>query len=303
MLKIRYILFVFLLLLVFSGSVFAQIGGDPTPLNNSTHQYSILMSDKTNNFAWSIYSGHITSTEIDNNTYSPLPVSYYKVGEVDVNATGEAYVWLTFNGLPTNMPYLGYGASLGTYTLAYKESTKGTYKCERSVVFHFTMYPPLDVDISLANPTASKCPDNSGVPQVGVTSQSTRTYNVDLVYPEVAPGYVQSWQFTLNIIVEGASGASATIKSVVIGATTIADNINMSTYNFDFTAPVGTRQVAVAVTFNDVLGVEQDLKLELQPISAFFSERDADEIDKTPGNIVSDKFFAMPNVGVISALN
>ncbi len=301
MIKIRYLYITILFLMAGRGLLFGQIGGNPDPLNNSTHRYYVPMSDITNNFAWSIYSGTVTSDDIDNGVVTPLPATgYFKFGVTDVDLSGNAFVWITFNGSPDDMPYLGYSGSDGVYTLAYKESTTGTFKCEKSIVYDFILYPPLDVDI---NDMSNTCQDESGNFLTSLNSRTTRTYPVVLVAPLEDPGYAGTWNFTMNILVKGISGNSATIHSVVIGGTTIETDIGETTYEFNYPVSAGTRTVNVEITYNDVLGVNQEVNVELGYITAQFSERDEDEINKTPGNVEQHIIYAMPDVGIISALN
>lgn len=283
---------------------FAQaIGGNATPLYSSTHKYTVDMSDAGNNFSWSVYAGHITSAQIDAGTVTPLPATgYYKFGEIDVDGTGKAYVNITFDGDLANLPYLGYSGSNGQYTIVYNEATTGTYVCDRSIVYHLVLQPPIDIDVDLAIVSANKCPDQSNTPQEGTSSQTSRDYKVSLVFPATNPGYVSTWNFTMDVEIKGKSGANASIHSVSVGATTIATSINQSTYSFNYdVTTVGIRDVTVTVVFNDQLGVEQDVIVELPYISAFYDERDHDEIFKTTGNIVTDVIWAMPDVGAITA--
>lgn len=280
-----------------------QIGGNPSPLYTSTHRYSIEMDDVANSFSWSVYAGNITSTQIDEATVSPLPATgYFTFGETDIDGT-DAFVEIKFDGDPVNMPYFGYNSSNGGYTLAYTEVTDGEFECPKTVVYTFTLYPPIDVDIKYISQSGSECPDSTGIPQVDFNSKTTRTYNVTLAYPEANPGYSDDWNFTLDVSVVGNDGVSATIHSVSIDGTLIEENINLSAYDTDYTVPEGTQEVEVSIVYNDVLSVTQSIMVELSYISGSFSERDVDEIDKTQGNIEEHVIFAMPDVGNIIALN
>lgn len=277
----------------------AQVGGDSSPLQHSRHTYSIVMGYEANSPSWRIFSDHLSVADIEGGSYTPLTRNVaYSVVLDDIDGT-DAIFKVEFNGTMT----------AGNYTMAYKENTADD--CFKTEILQFVLHPSFDVDVALlVAGDLQDCGDLSGDPQLpGFTAfKTTIPYAVNLVSPDAGTGYEGSqWSFRFTVSAVGQSGGtSATIESV--GLDFNGDGIDQ-TLTPGALASVYSETVLVSnlpavslvvlqVTYNDVLGVSQNVRCELTEIEGAYLEIDADN-----SNRVDHEIYAMPAAGDIIALN
>lgn len=310
---------ILIVLLLFTGvgahaQLTYEIGGDSVPLYQSTHTYRVEMSNTLNESYWNLYEGTLTVAEVQSGDYTPL-VAKTDYGVEIENAGGFASITIRFlNPLPAATRPINYdnGTDPGRYTLTYRETTTDDYKCFANEVFHIHVMPPIDIDIAHVG-DEYRCQDNSEVYQNTTESQSEAVYTVFIEYPDTlttgTTGYSGTWEFYLNVNTQGdVVGQHTTIAGVVAntGGVTISNDtgIGTRTYGAKFeVTDANVHEIEFTVTYNDVLGVTQDITVNLTSISGRFNEVDADEIFGTEGNEITHTIYAMPAVGVLSALN
>lgn len=285
---------VFLMTLMLSLKVFSQVGGNSSPLQNSTHTYSILMGDDEDAPSWRILSGTLTAQDIDLGLGVVVVRNVGYIVEREEISGGYARITIEFSG--TMAP--------GNYTMAYKETNDDN--CFRTVAYNFTLHPPMDVDVVLANGAdAARCPDLSGTPEPpGFRAyRTTVSYIVRLTHPAVYAG--TNWQFRLIATVTGQSGASATVYQITAddGNDSTIDNTftpapGLSTFSQDYAVSNTYSQVLFTVTYNDVLGIDQNVRFEITAIEGSYLEIDVDA-----SNRVDHTIYLMPAAGDLEAMN
>lgn len=299
----------FLLLLGVGNTVWAQIGGQFTPLQYSTHTYSIAMGDANFTPVWGVYASTVSASEIEDGVATP--VAGYELVVTPYKAAGVAYFKVRFAINNVGMP-------TGDYVIGYKEITNDTKLCTRAVVQPITLFDAFDVDVKLPDgvPTAN-CPGGSEqLKGQDLTSTTTAQYIVYVNYPTAAlDGYVatggsEKWKFNFTIQISGISGTSATINSVAVAATGLTPipsyTVPASTSVFNGTCevkPSNVTPLTFTVVFNDQLGVSQDVSFAIKAIEGAYLEPDIDEVTGGAGNTVTHTIWSMPNVGAITALN
>lgn len=316
--KHTYIRFAFVLLLLLMAVRFGyaqtSLGDNKTPLQFSTHTYSVTMGNANDQVSWRIYKYENTFTDatlvnvleadIRSATplYTPLIRNTDYVVKSDKTVGGTASIQIEFSK-PT-MP-------VGDYVLVYMEAAPGAAgdeDCSSIAVYKFSLKAPIDAGIALSDGEKQQtCPDITGTPQEGNTSRTTTEYKVTLAYPNAASNerYAGvSWYFRYTVKTEGQGGASATIHSVRIKEddatySTVAENINSSSYTNTYTAASASKQIFIEVIYNDQLGVQQVASVEVTEVEGTYFESER----TTDNNKVSQTFYAMPNLGTISALN
>jgi hypothetical protein len=289
-----------LLLLILSIIIKAQVGGNVTPMQYSTHTYSVDMEEESNNPVWKIYSGHISANDIESGGFEANLVTrnvQYTVNSDDI-IEGEAIIEILFNG---NMVP-------GLYTISYLETNDDL--CFKTIVLHITMQGPFDIDVNLDNPAdAANCPDLSDLfkDPLATNYQTTIPYSISMVNPDTDDGFYSgsTWTFNYAVQITGRSaGLNSTIASVLIEYDGYSQLITLpgtsSAYNNSLTVNNSSTvtEVLISVTFNDQLGVTQDVRFELSEIEGAYLESDVDGFDR-----VDHVIFGMPDVGVITALN
>lgn len=296
---------------------FAQrIGGNMTPLLYSVHTYSISMGDVTYQPNWGLYPAGTAASEIEDGTAVALiPGTDFTVIELPFTeriVSGRSYWKIQFNNnIAVSTPYV----------IGYKENTVDINECLTAVVQDIEVQGIFDVDVALETPDddAARCGDESNQLLIDTeTIQTQVNYRVFINYPENPPGYVESggtgyWRFDFNITATGRGGAAAadaTIASITAtdGATNIGTwNPSPGTSSFDANIdvnPVSISPVYFTVTYNEVLGVTQDISFSISTIRGAYLEPDIDEISNRPDlNRVTHTIYAMPNVGQITAWN
>jgi hypothetical protein len=301
----------FLLLLGVGNTVWAQIGGQFTPLQYSTHTYSIAMGDANFTPVWGVYVEGTDEGDIESGL--AVEASDYEVYETKKLA-GIAYFTVRFADNNTAM-------ATGNYVIGYKETTNDTKLCTRAVVEPIILYNAFDVDVALhEDENPFDCPDGSGdLKGQDLTSTTTIDYVVYVEYPTagvplngylgLAGGGTEKWKFTFDVEVNGISGTSATIASIEANA------LGMATQTFSVTGtpslytgtctvtPARLTPVTFTVVYNDQLGVSQDVSFKIRAIEGAYQEPDIDEVTGAAGNTVTHTIWAMPDVGAITALN
>ncbi|MDA3817945.1 MAG: hypothetical protein PF486_11245 [Prolixibacteraceae bacterium] len=293
----------FLLMLVqFS---MAQVGGNNSPLIFSTHTYRIVMGLETNIPSWRIYSGHLTTVEIESGSYETdrlVRNTDYTVNEDEIEG-GIALFEVFFNN-PTQMP-------VGDYTIAYNEINGDN--CFKTVIYHIQLHTQFDVDVALDDALdAADCSDYSDSPQLPDFEdfQTRIPYRVTLVYPDAGTTYGgDEWSFRFTATASGQDGGDdATVALVEVDFSddatidqTLTPTGTPSSYSEVVTVDNSSTKihdVIVWVTYNDVLGVSQDIEFELTEIDGSYIENDVDNLNR-----VTHEIFEMPDVGDIIVLN
>lgn len=294
-----------------------EIGGNLSPLKYAVHLYSIQKGDVSYTPNWALYQAGTTANEIEDGT-----------AEAKKMTLGTHYVVLVPSASEAVDPSRAYwkiqfkDIAPGTYVIGYRESTGGTNDCLTAVVRDITVYPPLDVDIELVNSgDAESCGGQSGTPQNATQNLNQLTtevqYRVYMKYPDnpayVSSGGVGNWRFNFTVTATGAvAGANSTIAGIQATApgmttATFNDAVGFSAYTGTLiVTPMAITEVVLTVTYYDVLGVDQGIKVELGSIFGAYQEADVDIVENTPGgggNLVTHTIFSMPNVGAITALN
>lgn len=302
-------------------NLYAQIGGNLTPLQYSTHEYSALKEHPSNNAIWNIYlradedgdtdidADDLTALElkIERGTATPLIVGtdYTKLSPVGADPA-RAYFRVQFSTSTTTLP-------VGEYVIGYLETAgNGTY-CTTSTVQVITIYGPFDIDVG--GDSGAGCPDDS---ESGDYIQNASTYVfqtqvqflVNLVYPDAGSGgydFTTPWRFRFDIAVNGVSGSSAVINSVNITGTGFTEqSYSPGTSTFYQVCTVtneSTTQLVFTLTINDVLGVEQDVDFWISSILGSFREPDIDEAKNLAGNSIDYTIYMMPASGEIFSIN
>jgi hypothetical protein len=275
----------------------AQIGGYDTPLKYSIHTYTVNMGNASNSVVWNIYDSTATREGID--AIPPVYKAYGKTTAYRVisqtKAAGVASFEIEFSGtIPDSME------AGKKYRLAYRE--EGGDNCYIYKFLDFVLQSPFDADVL---PIANFCPDSNLYYQEGTgipTSQTTIYYHVALQNNDYnPPGY---WYFNYNITVTGQGGASATIEQVAYTGYTWNQPPLISTNSHPAEIPITTRDVEIAVTYNDVPGVRQHVDFMIDGIEGAFSERDVDVINGTLGENEKEHYIdAIPAAGFIAALD
>lgn len=297
----KYILWV--LLLVMAKCVFAQVGNNLTPMQYATHTYRITMGAEGNIPLWRIYSGHLSVNQIESGSFTALQRNVDYTVLADEISTGDAVFTVEYNG---NM-------DPGAYTICYKENNED--ECFKTEILEIDMQSPFDVDMTLADAAdAANCPDMSAVPQQsGTLYQTTIPYRIEIVYPLLGGpegGYAGEWSFNYQVSADGQGALdNARIAAInfdygddLTNDLTHTPAGNVSSYSGSVTVPNNNpdavQVVVMYVTFNDVLGVAQDISVELSGIEGSWYEVDSDL-----NNSVSNTIFSMPAAGDINALN
>ncbi len=309
--KIKYLLIVIFILT--TNNLFAQIGGNLSPLKYSIHTFSILMYNESYDPEWGIYPSGTTAVEIENKTAVPLVngTAYNQVGATWKNG-GYSYYKVQFNG---NMTVYDGTEGSGEYVIGYIEYTNDDFACATAVVRDFTLYPPFDVDAFLVG-NVERCPGGSGVLQRGVPGSQTEVeYEVNIEYPDELGGYVEgmTWTFSFEVNIT-AVGSKATINRIETSGTAadrywvVPGDIPTGSTNFIGTFEVNpseTTPVTFSIIYNDVLGSEQDISFRIYDIMGSFGELDIDEIGggNINGNIQNVQLNPMPNVGALTVWN
>jgi hypothetical protein len=182
-------------------------GGPADPLRYSTHDYQILMDDKSlyteisyaeDGTGWVIYEQDGITPVADAN-YDILASS---LDEATDPPRGIAKVTIRFNGtmLPDETDYI----------LRFTEQTD--YGCFSVRDFPFTLHAPFDVDIY---DMADECSDVSGTIQDPDVDVPTSTYNYTIELIE--PTYANNWGFhyDISIVEDGVGNNDASIESVL----------------------------------------------------------------------------------------
>lgn len=300
MIQYKYI-GILLTLLTLSLVAGAQIGGNTSPMQYSTHTYSIVMGEEDNTPLWRIYSGTLSVADVESGSYTPLTRNVdYAVNNDDISG-GVAFIEVRFTG----------AMAPGDYTVAYEETNDDD--CFKTEILEIEMQAPFDVDVALLNSADEEdCPDLSGDLQLpGFTDYQTAVaYNVTIENPDPsANDYAgDSWSFRFTVTASGqGGGSSATIDSVEVdyGYDTVVEETltpgsTVSTYSSVVTVDndPAVSQVVLTVYFSDALGVTQDIDFELSEIEGSYLELDTD-LSELEENVI----YAMPDVGDISALN
>ncbi|MFA9392249.1 MAG: hypothetical protein ACERKD_20725 [Prolixibacteraceae bacterium] len=308
----------FSLLLGFS--LYAQIGGNTTPLQYSVHTYSVVMDNSVYDAVWGIFPAGTSADDIEKGTAGALvPGTAYTILGIPWKEGSTAKFRVQFNG---NMTAFDGTAGSGEYVIGYMETTTGTSACATASAMPFILYEPFDVDIDLLDSDDSGiCSDQQGILlENSLATTHTVEYTVFITSP--SGGYVAvndvQWQFDFLINVVGANPAlNATIASIVATNADMDaqswDPGNQSTYSATCAVSPngpdptpGVNQVTFTVEFNDQLGVEQDVTFTISNIFGYYGELDFDIIDSggdLNDNIATNTIWSMPDVGLIEAMN
>lgn len=303
-------------MLAMAAPSFAQIGGNMTPLLYSVHTYSILMGDVTYQPNWGLYPENTDAGQIEDGTAVALiPGTDFTVIELpfaEQIIAGRSRWKIQFNLKITENT---------NYVLGYKETTADVNECLTAVVQSIAVQETFDVDVELSNPLvdAVRCGDESN--QLLIGNEIIKTvvdYRVFINYPDNPPGYVAlggtgNWRFDFNITATGRGGAAAedatialiTANDGVLNIETWTPDSGTSSYDANIVVnPVSITPVFFTVTYNEVLGVTQDISFSISSIRGAYLEPDIDEINNRPDlNRVTHTIYAMPNVGQITAWN
>ncbi len=315
---IKYTAILFILLLFTGVGAHAQltyeIGGDSVPLYQSTHTYRVQMSNTLNESYWNLYEGTLTVAQVQSGDYTPLVAKTDYSVEIE-NAGVYATITIRFlapGAAAANPIAYDNGSESGRYTLTYRETTVDDFKCFANEVFHIHVMPPIDIDIAHQG-DQYRCQDESDVYKTNIESVSEAVYTVYIEYPDTlttgSTGYSGTWEFYLNVSTQGEiSGQNTTIADVVPNTTgvyiTNVTGIDTRTYGGKFeVTDADVHEIQFTVSYNDVLGVTQEITVGLTGISGKFNEVDADEIFGGEGNQIKHTIYAMPAVGVLTALN
>lgn len=300
-------------------NLFAQIGGNLTPLQYSTHEYSAVKEHPSNNAVWNLYeridedgdldidADDLTALEykIERGTAVALVVGtdYTKLSPVGADPA-RAYFRVQFSTSTTTLP-------LGEYVIGYLETAANGTFCTTSTVQVITIYSPFDIDV--AGDDGADCPDEAGDWIRDASThifQTEVTFLVNLTYPDAGSGgydFTNPWRFRFDIAVNGVSGSAAVINSVRITGTGYTEqNYSPGTstyYNVCTVTSESTTQLVFTLTINDVLGVEQDIDFLISSILGSFREPDYDEAKNLPGNSIDYTIYKMPASGEIIAIN
>lgn len=295
-----------------------QIGGNLTPLLYSVHTYSIAMGDIGYTANWGLYPSGTTAGDIEDGSAAAValvPGTDYTVIPLlpaQQIVGGRSYWKIQFN---LNI------AQNTTYVIGYKETTADVNQCLTAAIQEIIVQETFDVDIALSTPAvdAARCGDESNNLLTGdETMQSSIDYRVFINYPD-DPSYVLSggngyWRFDFNITVTGRGSApnkDAVIATITANGTdgtnlinsTWSPNASIFDSNLDVT-PVSIDPIIFTVTYNEVLGVTQDITFSISAIRGAYLEPDIDEVNNRPDlNRVTHTIYAMPNVGEITAWN
>jgi hypothetical protein len=288
-------------MMLLSASVMAQVGDKFTPMQYSTHTYSVEMDEETNTPVWKIYKNHITANDVESGNFEAdlqTRNSDYLVLSDDIES-GVAIIKIQYNG---NM-------EPGNYTIAYRETNNDF--CYKTLVKTITMQGPFDVDVELNNVSdADDCPDLSDEfkdPDAD-DYQTTIAYKISLVNPDpdTDDGYSgSSWSFNYDVEIEGrVAGQNSSIATVLVEYAGYSNEItvtgNPSVYDNSLTVDNDPQvdEVIISVTYNDQLGVTQDVLFEISEIEGAYTEFDIDPFER-----VTNIIYGMPDVGDITAIN
>ncbi len=303
------------LLLSMQLALFAQeiIGGNLAPLKYSVHTYSIKMSSASYTSGWGIYPFGTTREQIEKELVLPLNGNGSDYTFLSITNDGtNSYFKVQFNG---SMEYHNGVGDVGHYVLGFRETTT-SYACRGASAQEIVLYAPFDVDVALG-PTEDpvKCPEGSNVYMTGTpSSQTTVSYVLNMENPNNPDTtYIndETWTFDFQVkINDGVLNASnSKIASVNASGTNSFTQgwplaVGSSNYFGSCTVnPSQSTQITFTIVYNDVVGVAQNVVFNISNILGFYLEPDIDESNGWPGNSLTQQISAMPNVGVIEALN
>lgn len=297
--------------LLIGGKGFAQIGGNTSPLQYSVHTFSVEMDDVAYISTWGVYPSGTDATAIENGTATPLVNgTHYTLLQPVYTDAGFSYFEIQFS-TTANGPL-----ATGGYVIGYKETTSDGNLCVTALTLDITVYGPFDVDVALNDAgDDTVCPDDSGDPKEAgeLSTQTTIEYLVDVIYPGAGEGGYEednTWTFSFEIDVDGAgSGTNGTIAGITASGTGMTDiswgaAVGSSNYNGSCTVdPSQVDPITFSITFNDVLGVNQNITFRIYDIQGTYQEPDIDEVNGTSGNSLTHTIYNMPDVGAILAWN
>jgi len=304
-------LLLFFMFVGFLSNAQVHIGGTQTPLQYSTHTFSITMGNGANDVSWAIYDDGVTRPQIESGTATAhvSPTAYSIVG-TPTKSAGVASITIRFDGnllLHT------------TYQLFYIE--KSSDQCLAFVPLEFVIQDPIDIDIDPDDLVRDLyfCPDSAenfiegnGTLVVPVT-KTTVVYHIaitdpsgtDTSYvPEPANATNTTWGFNYQITVTGQSGASAIISEINFNPAMATVTPGTSVYNGSATFQNSVIDYEVLVTYNDIPGVQQRVDFNLTQIHGSYLEIDVDvKTGQTGENELTHYFNSMPAPSYIGALD
>lgn len=273
------------------------IGGNERPHQYSTHTYTVTMWDAGDQTVWRIFSGTLTSTDVESGTYTPLVRNTsYKV-ETDLPVSGTATFKVKFIG----------AMAPGPYTIVYKElksyADNDGDDCATTIVKNIEIVNPIDIMVELNNTNENICPEATGDDELNTTTDVE--FKVKLNFPNYAATPTPDkyagahWYFRYTITVTGNGGTSATIKSVTQDSNTINGNVAASTYTNVCTISNDDSEVDFTVVLNDQLGVEQNVAVVISEVEGSYLEAETNMTN----NSQTITIYSMPNISSITALN
>ena len=310
--RIKFGFIVLLLMVKLSLSAQTIIGGNLSPLKYSIHTYSIKMSSPDYTYEWGIYPYGTTKDQIEKALVAPLlgnGTDYTLQGTS--NDLVNSYFTVQFDG---GLAYSNGVGTVGHYIIGFRERTKD-FACLGASLQEIVLYAPFDVDVSLpTTENATKCAGGSDVYMTGTpSSQTTSNYTVSVEFPQTPDTYVNGavpWTFDFQVKINDGVINSSNSKIVSLNASgtgysqswpTAAGSSNF--FGSCTVTPSQTSPITFTVVYSDVVGVQQGVLFNIYNIVGVYKEIDIDEKGGFAGNSLSQTISAMPNVGVIEALN
>ncbi len=310
--SLKYSLLLISIFVVTMANAQVHIGGTQTPMQYSTHTFSITMGNGANDVTWGIYDAGVTRPQIENSTATAyVSPGAYSIGIGSPSISGNvASITIRFDGsllLHT------------TYQLCYIE--KSSDECLAYEFLSFEIQDPIDIDIDPDDFVRDSyiCPDSSDYFIVGngtltvPATQTTVTYHVVITNPNgVDSFYVPepvnatntTWGFNYKIAVTGQSGASSTIAAINFNPAMATITPGTNVYDGSATFSNSVIDYEIIVTYNDVPGVSQRIDFNLTQIHGSYLEIDVDvKTGQTGENELTHYINYMPAPSYIAALD
>lgn len=296
-----------------------EIGGNTSPLLYSTHTYRIQMSDDGYTRTWGLYAAGTTQADIENDvTTNALTagVDYVVVSLSGSDENDGTYAYFKIQFMPSASGSL----PIGNYVIGYVEQTsESESECVGGRILPICLYDPFDIDVTLLDESVTEsCPDESGSPKTpdDITSQTTVQFLVAVSYPRTdTTTYVDesdTWEFGFTVSANAANVSNgATVASVLaqgnngMSNATWIPTTDATNYSGTCTVnPTLVDTIVFSVVFNDLLGVDQEIKFNIEDVVGVYNEQDIDDLNNnTADNTATYTIYGMPDVGEIIAWN
>jgi hypothetical protein len=245
------------------------------PLQNSTHNYTVVMGNLLNNYANAGTVWHIETS---------LGLS---VPELPAN-----YELTRISSATNDMATIIFHMSPGSYVLYYTEESDNGCSAVRS--FPFTIQEPFDVDVA---EIVDDCPSASDIifPNLAET-----TTTVNYVVTLNTSSYGSNWSFdiTLSDPGFGADLDVTNVSDIVVTGGSYSGGIHSGTISV--LDPVTV--VTISVTYTGLYANEHTITATLSNITGSFNEVDADFLTGT-GNSTEHIIYSMPQVTVLAGVD